>query len=502
MGLPSRPPPLLAALVVHWAEHALRQRRTEAVAAAADAAGPASAGSHRSAEAAASGAAGQSAAEAECSGSDVSEGGGSDVCGFLSDLEGSDSDSDSDAGPPPPGGLAAPNPAGANTELAARLVRLYRLKRGSTPPHMILSNPRWRSLKVRLYRAAHGGRPPRVLDVGCGDGALLALLHEREGVPWAGLAGLTADAPTKGWDLRRPLAEGGGGRPTCVAVADFERPPAPTDHHHPPLEGAFNWGARFDLVVASNTFHHRLKRGDHSLLLRSSLTLRGPLLRFDLVVSFNTFHHLLDPLGAVATAFSLLAPHGVIALDGVPIDTLRLPRRAGAVEGAAEGETCAADVLAVRALAARMRGRGGGARVGLVLDAASVSRDWVRRGRVMWLQQRWRAEPGLEQGSSLSAPPPSSIAGFVSYDAARPVVQRFGSPRAGYVVGHAGGAHPDTPEEGSEDAGGEDGGGGGGEGEGGPPGALALVERWWPASASASASASAAPAELDAGGKG
>jgi SAM-dependent methyltransferase len=209
--------------------------------------------------------------------------------------------------------------------------------------------------------------------------------------------------------------------------------------------------------------------------------------RFDLVLSFNSFHHFVDPLGAVATAHRLLAPGGVLLLDGVPIDSLELLRvqekgggdaeSGGGGGGGGGGElryagggggggggvssiggggpptTCAEDVAAAQELAGCMRAAAG-ARVSLMVDPTSVSRDWVRRGRVLWLQHKLHPHEAADAAVAAAADAADaaavgrdSPARFVRYRRRNhepTVVQRFGFPRACYECDAAaagGGAH-------------------------------------------------------------
>eukprot|EP01043_Picozoa_sp_COSAG02_P047620 COSAG02_NODE_4584_length_5189_cov_110.838900_5_plen_228_part_00 len=180
---------------------------------------------------------------------------GSDVCDFLDELgvvggSSSDTSDDGDADPgsePSPAARPTPEAGSAALTGADTVVRLVRLLKKAT------------------------GRHPRVLDIGCGDGALLLHLHTSEGLPWSHLAGITADEPAHGeWDLRSHL-EGAD----CVHMADFERGSAASSTDQTGQAGScdFDWRRRFDLVV-----------------------------------SLNTFHHLLDPIGAVQSALGLLIP--------------------------------------------------------------------------------------------------------------------------------------------------------------------------------------------------
>ena len=253
-----RPEELVAALAAHWAEHQERAwRSTQAQLQLQSEPEP---------EPEPEPLAPASAQQQVVSISDVddSENGdgsasadGSDMCDFLDDIGG---DTDSSSGGDADGGASSPDTAAGGGDAAAGADTIVQL--------------------VRLLKAATG-RAPCVLDIGCGDGALLLRLHEAEGLPWSHLVGITADEPAAGeWDLRTHHAEAAG----CVTVADFERFSSTTtttittidmQRHtsHRSTEDGFDWSRRFDLVV-----------------------------------SLHTFHHLLDPMGAVHSAFGLLNP--------------------------------------------------------------------------------------------------------------------------------------------------------------------------------------------------
>ena len=343
-----RPAALEAALAAHWAEHQQRaQRSTEHQ--QPQAAAPRLPEPQPEPEPTPPAPAAAAGAEPEA-GSDGSDD-GSDVCDFLGDIGGDSSDDDANAGWP---ARAADGAAeGAPSSAAA-----------AGPDTLQL---------VRLIAAALG-RPPRVLDIGCGDGALLLQLHESEGLPWSHLAGITADEPAAGeWDLRTSAAHAEAR--ACVALGDFERGAAGAAPG-----GGFNWAQRFDLVV-----------------------------------SWHTFHHLLDPLGALQTAHGLLSAGGILAIQGVPIDTIAPVEAAGDADGGPE--TADDDVRTIQKLVTDMRTKQG-AKVSALVDPASVSRDWIRRGRVFWLQQR------CGEGSLMG--------GLVSYDDEHPLEVRFGFNRARY----------------------------------------------------------------------
>ena len=241
-----RPAALVAALATHWAEHQERAKRTQHSLKALPEPEPEPERADP--------------AEPYCCdivSDDSTSAEDSEVCEFLDDLGvvgGSSSDSDGsdtvslsgiEAGLATGPRLEAGSAALAGTDIVVRLVALFKKATG---------------------------RNPRVLDIGCGDGALLLRLHTSAGLPWSHLAGITADEPACGeWDLRTHHPEGAD----CVHVADFERSStAPTANRNDQAVGCdFDWRRRFDLVV-----------------------------------SLNTFHHLLDPIGAVQSAIGLLSP--------------------------------------------------------------------------------------------------------------------------------------------------------------------------------------------------
>eukprot|EP01048_Picozoa_sp_COSAG05_P013014 COSAG05_NODE_1346_length_5126_cov_12.771434_4_plen_473_part_00 len=230
---------------------------------------------------------------------------------------------------------------------------------------------------VTTFKEATGDWP-QVLDIGCGDGALLSFMHESIGVPWSCLAGLTVDPPV-GWDLRTSSNR----RSTTVFVEDFESSVAPGSF----IDGEtcnFDWSQSFDLIF-----------------------------------SFNTFHHFVDPLGGVSTAFSLLKPCGVMYVAGVPIDSLVR------ADTAAKSFSSHDDMTCVRILLEQMRRQG--EHVELLLDDASVSVEWIRRGRVLWLQQKLPHR-------SVKEPREDEPFRFIRYDPTEPVVLRYGCLRANYIL--------------------------------------------------------------------
>lgn len=285
-----RPPALLSAMHAHWAQHRELQGRTEAAVVAATAA-----------TARALPPAPTSCAGGDSSGSDEDE--GCEVADFLGSLGGSSDSDDGDNASSPGAGACADTDTGA----VVRLARSFQRAKGD-----------W----------------PHVLDIGCGDGALLAALHDQLGLPWRQLAGITADPPTAGWDLRRHIESS----ECLVALDDFESPTTPEPVGD--VVCGFDWGRRFDLIV-----------------------------------SFNTFHHLVDPLGAVSTAYRLLRPGGVLYLAGVPVDTLRAPGTTQSIR------TVKDDVASIRQLRKQMQRQG--ERVEMLVDPLSVSREWIRRARVV-----------------------------------------------------------------------------------------------------------------------
>lgn len=183
----------------------------------------------------------------------------------------------------------------------------------------------------------------RVLDLGCGDGAFLVDAHDRLGLPWAQLLGVSAE------DERGRRA---GGRapalPDCsFTLANIETLAAPPGGGAP----------------------------------------------FDLVVSFSTFWHLADPLGSLQRAHdSLAAPAGLLLVHGLPLSHLAPP-------GSGCGDGPAADL----ALAARVQRelRAAGERVRLVVQHESTEPRWIRRLCVTWLQRKrgGAVAPGLEGGA-------------------------------------------------------------------------------------------------------
>lgn len=243
-----RPAALAAALASHWAEHQERAKNTQCFRTQPeldhqheqccrhDAAGTTDIGHDD----------GDSSASVE----------GSEVCDFLDDLDLGIGASSDDSGED--SGLGSdPSPSAAPQTTAARCAAVMG---ADTIVHLA------GLLKKTI------GRCPHVLDIGCGDGALLLRLHESTGVPWSHLVGITADEPIPGqWDLRTHHPEGAA----CVHVADFERCPGACSLHDTDqaVDINFDW-----------------------------------LRRFDLVFSLNTFHHLLDPIGAVQSALGLLSP--------------------------------------------------------------------------------------------------------------------------------------------------------------------------------------------------
>lgn len=241
-----RPAALVAALATHWLEHQERAKRTQHLKPL-----PEPESEPERADAAAEPCCCDIAFDDSTSAED------SEVCEFLDDLGvvgGSSSDSD---------GSDTVSGSGIEPGLAT----------GSTtePGSAALAGPDIVVRLAALFKKATG-RIPCVLDIGCGDGALLLRLHTSVGLPWSHLVGITADEPACGeWDLRTHHPEGA----KSVHVADFERcSTAPAANSNDQAVGCdFDW--------------HR---------------------RFDLVVSLNTFHHLLDPIGAVQSALGLLSP--------------------------------------------------------------------------------------------------------------------------------------------------------------------------------------------------
>jgi hypothetical protein len=116
-----------------------------------------------------------------------------------------------------------------------------------------------------------------------------------------------------------------------------------------------------------------------------------------------------------------------------------------------EGDAAGAedDLSTVRQLLQQMRSCGSGemARVDALIDPASVSRSWIRRGRVFWLQQRCHPDTGSDtelkqqrqqqqQGSDAAAFKSGGdlLGGVLSYDRAQPLELRFGFRRARYRI--------------------------------------------------------------------
>eukprot|EP01052_Picozoa_sp_SAG31_P051697 SAG31_NODE_12397_length_945_cov_0.691489_1_plen_249_part_10 len=186
-----------------------------------------------------------------------------------------------------------------------------------------------------------------------------------------------------------------------VAVLDFERPPVPL-----PEAESIGASTAWDSAVSCEPSDNR-EQGANLFNWRW---------RFDLIFSFNTFHHLLDPFGAVATAYSLLAPSGIVYLQGVPIDTLLLSSKSSFSDGAGDGKCDGGgqrdgkiasaqeessqsdqDIVVLKTLCASICDTAG-SRACAFVDPVSVARQWVRRGRALWVQQRLAPHTDVENG--------------------------------------------------------------------------------------------------------